>query len=466
MEFIQSLNLGEKVLPHRNPSIAWFWVFMPALLGYLALLMASLNGKPFIGSVEVYDSDFAKLAEAQYPIEVIATGMKWAEGPLWIDNDDSMPYLLYSDTQQNNIYKWEEGKGFFTVGKTMYIPKSGCRADGDDAATEGEEKENDKEEEKGEREGEGEGEARSDSEDGTAAAAAAAAPVSVTEDHCNSLSEPGSSGLARVYAPTLDASSSIAPNPLDMLVCQHGMRSIALQRDNGTRTVVVSHFKGKRLNAPADLAWSPEGHLYFTDPTFGLMKGSNSNRNSNSNSNSNEREQEQEQEQPVSGLYMVHSKDIVKAITTGVPATNVFLIDGKMSAPKGLAFSPTYSKLYVSNADAGNAYWKVFDVNSNGLAHKGRVFYNATAAGVPAGSRGKPGGLKVDRWGNIYGAGPGGVFVLSPEGKLLSKFKVDREITGIAFGTDGRLYMTAEDALLRKWLRTQPAKPPSSALGK
>jgi gluconolactonase len=445
MEFIQSLNLGEKVLPHRNPSIAWFWVFMPALLGYLALLMASLNGKPFIGSVEVYDSDFAKLAEAQYPIEVIATGMKWAEGPLWIDNDDSMPYLLYSDTQQNNIYKWEEGKGFFTVGKTLYIPKSGCRADGDDAATEGGEKEN------GKGEGKGEGEESSGSEDGTAAA-----PVPVTDDHCNSLSEPGSSGLARVYAPTLDASSSIAPNPLDMLVCQHGMRSIALQRDNGTRTVVVSHFKGKKLNAPADLAWSPEGHLYFTDPTFGLVKGSNSHNN----------ERVQEQEQPVSGLYMVHSKDIVKAITTGVPATNVFLIDGKMSAPKGLAFSPTYSKLYVSNADAGNAYWKVFDVNSNGLAHKGRVFYNATAAGVPDGSRGKPGGLKVDRWGNIYGAGPGGVFVLGPEGKLLSKFKVDREITGIAFGTDGRLYMTAEDALLRKWLRTQPAKPPSSALGK
>ena len=212
MEFVNELRLGDKLLPHRNPDIAWFWIFLPAMICYLTLLMQSLNGKPFIGSIESYDSEFDKFAASVYPIEVIATGMKWAEGPLWIDNDDSMPYLLYSDTAQNRIYKWEEGKGFFTVGKTMYLPKSGCREESDDNNS------------------------------------------SVSMNYCDSLVEPGSSGLARVYAPTLETGVSA---PLDMLVCQHGMRSIALQRDNGTRSIVVSHFKDKRLNSPSDMAWSP-----------------------------------------------------------------------------------------------------------------------------------------------------------------------------------------------------------------
>ena len=407
MEFVASLRLGDKLLPTRNPDIAWFWIFLPAMVGYLALLMASLNGKPFIGSIVSYDSEFDKFAASTYPIEVIATGMKWAEGPLWIDIDDSMPYLLYSDTVQNRIYKWEQGKGFFTVGKTMYLPKSGCREEDDEGNS------------------------------------------TLSEKYCESLAEPGSSGLASVYTPTLDKASQ--SSQLDMLVCQHGMRSIALQRDNGTRSIVVSHFKDQKLNAPADMAWSPEGHLYFTDPDFGLRGRDGE-------------VPEGSLEQPVSGLYMVHANDIAKAVMHGEPAKNVFLIDGKLSHPKGLAFSPGFSRLYVGNADQDNAYWKVYDVNSNGLAHKGRLFYNATAVGVPEGAKGKPGGIKTDIMGNVYATGPGGVFIFSPEAKLLGKFSLDREVTGLAFGTDGRLYMTAEDALLRKWLKTKPAKKPSEAI--
>ena len=446
MDFFASLTLGEKVFPHRNPGVAWFWIFLPALLAYLSLLMQSLNGKPFIGSIEVYDGDFEKIVALKYPIEVIATGMKRGDGPMWVDNDDSLPYLLYSDTVQNSIFKWEEGKGFFTVGKTLYLPKSGCRA----------------------KESKLDGEICSDG-DGESNHTLSEA-ILASEKYCGSLREPGSSGLARVYAPTLEAGESA---PLDMLVCQHGMRSIVLQRDNGTRTVIVSHYKGKRLNSPADMAWSPEGHLYFTDPTFGLAAASTSDIRTSERGNSNTtqelrktQEHSRDQEQPVRGVYMVHSNDIAKAIRTGEPAKNVFLIDGKMSQPKGLAFSPGYSRLYVSNADRMNAYWKVFDVNSAGLAHKGRVFYNATAAeeGIATSVRGKPGGIKTDIMGNVYATGPGGLFVLDAQAKMLAKFNLDREATGVAFGTDGRLYITTEDALLRKWMKTRPPNPPSSAM--
>lgn len=433
MEFVVSLELGEKVLPHRNPGITWFWIFFPSLLCYLSLLMQSLNGKPFIGSIEVYDSEFEKYMASQYPIEVIATGMKWAEGPLWVPGDDSTPYLLYSDSVENNILKWEDGKGFFTVGKTLYLPNSGCRTDN----------------------------VRSVFSDNDHPSEIEADSSNPSMDYCKTLKEPGSSGLSRVYSPTLQVGESTA---LDMLVCQYGTRSIVLQRDNGTRTIVVSHFKGKRLNSPADMAWSPEGHLYFTDPVFGLAKSQPQENSSVELRNDNNEKWNPRQEQPVSGLYMVHSNDIVKAIRTGEAAKNVFLIDGKMSHPKGLAFSPGYSRLYVSNADSNNAYWKVFEVNSAGLAHKGRIFYNVTANGKSGTDGGKPGGMKTDIMGNIYATGPGGVIIFSEQAKMLGKLKLDREATGVAFGTDGRLYITAEDALLRKWMKTQPSKPPSSAV--
>lgn len=99
LDFVKEMQIQEKVLPHRNPDIAWFWIFLPALFGYISLLMSSLNGKPIIGSITVYNEDlFGNIAQPAYPMEVIATGNTWTEGPLWINNGDNQPFLLYSDT--------------------------------------------------------------------------------------------------------------------------------------------------------------------------------------------------------------------------------------------------------------------------------------------------------------------------------------------------------------------------------
>jgi len=403
-EFIADLKLGEKTLPHRNPSVAWVWVFFPAAAAYLALLMHILNAKPFLGSIEVYEAAFEKIAAAKYPIQVIATDNEFTEGPLWIDNDDSSPFLLYSDIKQNKIFRWEEGKGFFTVGKTMFIDKSGCKQD--DMA------------------------------------------------YCNSLALPGSNGLARVISPN-------DPSSIDLVACQHGERAVILQRENGTRTAIATHYRGTRFNSPNDLAFSAEGHLYFTDPTYGLHKKSES-----ASAIKGRVLDESLQEQPHSGLYMIHFSEVAKALETGVPAANVFLIDAKMSHPNGLAFSPGYSKLYVSNSDETNAYWKVYDVNTKGLATKGKVFYNVTdqyLSNNTGGSEtfGVPDGLKVDQNGNLFATGPGGVLVLSPEAQLLGRLRTDRAVTNVAFATDGYLYMTAQDLVLRKWISTKGAKLPT-----
>ena len=159
---------------------------------------------------------------------------------------------------------------------------------------------------------------------------------------------------------------------------------------------------------------------------------------------------------------MIHSNDVLEAVRTGEPTKKDFLIDGKMSHPKGLSFSPGYSQLYVSNADPNDAYWKVFDVNRASMAHKGRIFYNVSAEGKPT-EIGSPGGIKTDIMGNLHASGPGGVLILDTQALLVGKLKLDREATGLAFESDGMLYITAEDLLLRKRLGTQPSKQPSSA---
>jgi gluconolactonase len=365
------------------------------MIAYITLLMLILNGKPVIGSIEVFNAGFQKTAMVDYPTEVIATGSDWAEGPLWVDNDDSMPFLLYSDTVQNKIFRWEEGKGFFTVGKTLYLAKSGCKTD---------------------------------------------------MAYCDSMHEPGSNALIRVFPPAPD-------NNLDLVMAQHGERAISLQRDNGTRTIIASHFKGKRLNSPNDMAWSPEGHLYFTDTIYGLRR-----------KDQKDGEIDESLKELDSGLYMIHRNDIVRAMEKGIPADNIYLIDGKMNRPNGIAFSPGFSKLYVSNSDPKNAYWKVFDVSMNGLAHKGRMFYNATEMFAENGMGGKesfgnPDGIKTDITGNIYTAGPGGVLVFSSDGELLARLRTDRPVSNLAFDTEGKLYITAKDLILRKKIGTKPPKP-------
>ena len=383
-DFIKDLELADKLLPQKNPNIAWVWVFFPALLSYFALMMQILNGKPVMGSIEVFSPKFEKLIRPSSPIEVISKGNKFTEGPLWIDNEDGSPFLLYSDVKQNNIFRWEEGKGFFTVGKTLYLGQSGCHQDTgttEDAAT----------------------------------TSSASASASTAPSYCDSLSLPGSNGLIRVFPRSPDSGN------VDLVICQHGERSISLQRDNGTRTAIATHYQGKRLNSPNDLAWSKEGHLYFTDPPYGLYKNKFTIEKSIAIPTGERVLDKSLQEQEVSGLYMIHRSEIQTALETGKPAENIFRIkSAKMSNPNGLVFSPGYSKLYVSNSDPDDAYIKVFDVNTNGLAHAGKLFYNVTEMLVKHAIGGKesfgvPDGLKVDISGNIYATGPGGVLIFTPE---------------------------------------------------
>jgi gluconolactonase len=198
--------------------------------------------------------------------------------------------------------------------------------------------------------------------------------------------EPGSNGLA------FDLEGRL-------VLAEHGDRRIARLERNGKQTTLVDRFEGKRINSPNDLVFKSNGDLYFTDPPFGLPKSFDDPR----------------KETPFQGVYK-YSKD-----------GKLTLLTKAIKAPNGIAFSPDEKTLYISNADPMNAVWMAYDVKADGTIDAGRVLFNATP--WTKSKPGVPDGLKVDREGNLFGAGPGGIHVISPEGKHLGSIE-----TGVPTG--------------------------------
>ena len=69
------------------------------------------------GSILQLDPSLDSIVSPNANIEVIADGLDWSEGPLWLEKQNM---LLFSDVPQNTIYKWTEKKG-----KEIYLTPSG-----------------------------------------------------------------------------------------------------------------------------------------------------------------------------------------------------------------------------------------------------------------------------------------------------------------------------------------------------
>jgi gluconolactonase len=218
--------------------------------------------------------------------------------------------------------------------------------------------------------------------------------------------EPGSNGLA------LDARGRL-------LLCQHGDRRIARLEDDGTFAVVADRYDGRRLNSPNDLVPGPNGDLYFTDPPFGLPGAF----------------ADPAREIPWCGVYRVDG--------TG----RVTLLTKELSAPNGLAFSPDGRTLVVSNADPARPVWMSFPVQEDGTLGEGRVFADATAWAKER--PGAPDGMKFDRSGNLFAAGPGGVYVFASDGTHLGTIVLGVPTSNCAFGQGGDLLITADTSIYR-----------------
>ncbi len=220
--------------------------------------------------------------------------------------------------------------------------------------------------------------------------------------------EVGSNGL------TLDAAGRL-------VLCQHGDRRIVRREPDGRWTTLVDRYHGKRLSSPNDLVYKSNGDLYFTDPPYGLPKGAN----------------DPTRELDFCGVFRVSAAD-----------GKVTLLTGEMTGPNGIAFSPDEKTLYVSQSDPQKAVWMAFPVKADGSLGPGRVFYDATRWTKTL--KGLPDGMKIDRSGNLFAAGPGGINVFSPDGTLLGRINPQQPTSNCTFGEDGSvLYITANQYLCR-----------------
>ena len=277
-------------------------------------------------------------------IEKLAGGFLFTEGPVWVADGG---YLLFSDPNNNLIYRWSENEGV-----SIYRTHSGY-----------------------------------------------------TGMDIGEYGQPGSNGL------TLDGQGRLTIN-------EHGNRRVTRLEKNGQLTVLADRYDGKRLNSPNDLVYRSDGTLYFTDPPFGLPKFF----------------EDRRKELPFSGVYCLRNGELK-------------VVSKSLSGPNGLAFSPDEKYLYVDNWDEKRRVILRYEVQADGSLTNEMTFFDATREPCEDAWD----GLKVDTQGNVYGSGPGGLWILSPEGKHLGTISGPEHPHNLAWGgEDNRtLYLAAQTGLYR-----------------
>ncbi|MDQ5980905.1 MAG: gluconolactonase [Verrucomicrobiota bacterium] len=219
--------------------------------------------------------------------------------------------------------------------------------------------------------------------------------------------ERGSNGL------TLDAQGRLT-------LCQHGDRRVArLAADGKSFETVVDRFEGKRFSSPNDLCYDRAGNLFFTDPPYGLPADT-------------------KQETDFHGVYRLGTDGKLTVIASD------------LSRPNGVALSPDERTVYVASSEGREPWIKAYALNADGSVASSRLFFDGSAL-MKQGRRGAFDGLKVDVQGNIWTTGPGGVLIISPEGKHLGSILTGRATANCAFGDADHqtFYITADEALLR-----------------
>ena len=211
----------------------------------------------------------------------------------------------------------------------------------------------------------------------------------------------------------------------DLILAQHGDRRVAklIDWDNETPEfeTLAGRYNDKLFNSPNDLVYADNGDLYFTDPPygFGLEKLLTS----------------ELKEQPVNGVYKLSNSG------------EVVLLVEDILLPNGIAISNDNKTLYVNSSDVEYPIITKFDITENGLENR-EVFFDGSE--LIKSSEGWFDGLKVHSSGNIFSTGPGGVLILTPEGKHLATIGTTSNALNCAFGNNEEyLYITAFDYLAR-----------------
>lgn len=237
-------------------------------------------------------------------------------------------------------------------------------------------------------------------------------------------SEPGTNGM------TLDAHERLT-------VAGHAQRDVFRFESldpKGQITILADTYQGKQLSSPNDLVYKSDGSLYFTDPPFGLRT---------------QQDNDPEKQLAVNGVYRIPH---ALAQKPGAPPARaeLQLLVSDLTRPNGIAFSPDEKYLYVNNS-LPKKIWMRYRVKPDGTLTDAKLLFDDTADTRP----GNPDGMKVDMEGNIYSAGPGGVWIFSPEGKPLGTILMPGRVANVAWaGADHKmLYITGSEGIFRVHLK-------------
>jgi gluconolactonase len=277
-------------------------------------------------------------------IERLATGFRWAEGPVWFGDGR---YLLWSDIPNNRIMRWDEETGTASV-----FRKPSNHANGNSRDRQGR-----------------------------------------------------------------------------LVTCEHEGRRVTRTEYDGSITVILDRFDGKRLNSPNDVVVKSDDSIWFTDPPFGILGN-----------------YEGEKAAPELGTSVYR--------VDGNSGTATVVADD-VNGPNGLCFSPDETKLYVVESRARPRLIRVYDVIEDGskLAH-GRVFINA--------GDGTPDGFRCDVEGNLWcgwGMTPGlnGVAIFAPDATLIGHIALPERSANLCFGgrKRNRLFVAASQSIYSVYVNTQ-----------
>lgn len=282
-------------------------------------------------------------------VERIATGCRWAEGPVWFGDGR---YLLWSDIPNNRILKWEEETGAVSIYRK----------------------------------------------------------------------------------PSNFANGNTRDRQGRLITCEHGGRRITRTEYDGSITVLIDSFDGKRLNSPNDVVVKSDNSVWFTDPPFGIL----------GNYEGNKATPELE-----ANVYRL-DPDTREA---------TIVAEGVLG-PNGLCFSPDEKILYiVESRGVPNRKILAYDVVDGGrkIANK-RVL-------IDCGPGGTPDGMRCDIDGNLWcGWGMGspeldGVMVFAPDGKPIGRIALPERCANVCFGgrKRNRLFMAASQSVYALYVNTQGA---------
>ena len=211
-----------------------------------------------------------------------------------------------------------------------------------------------------------------------------------------------------------------------LVMCQHGDRRMArmdaeLNAPAAKFISLADKYKGKRLSSPNDAVYN-NGELFFTDPPYGL---------------STQDDKDPKKEIPFNGVYKLRKDGTVMLVTDSI------------SRPNGIAFFPGGKRFLVASSDPGKPNWYSFEVSGDSIIN-GKVFYSAAGSN----KKGLPDGLKIDKNGNVFATGPGGIYIFNSDAKLLGRLNLDNATSNCALSPDEKtLYITNDMYVLRLKMR-------------